>query len=74
MTISIKRRSGGEILHIAQAFHDSIADAYAAKYAAVPVTKRHPRTTIAVKLQAKMTRIYARSFVEQRAEIRRQYL
>jgi hypothetical protein len=73
MTISIKRRSGGEILHVAQAFHTSIADAYREKYAAVPVKRKHPRTSVSVKLQTAFVKLRAQDFVKRIAEIRAKY-
>lgn len=42
MTINIKRRSGG-IVELVKLFHESLADQYRARYAAVPVKVRKHR-------------------------------
>jgi hypothetical protein len=77
MTISIKRRSGGEILAAAREQQFNMAEVYRARYAAVPVTKKHPRSTLSVRLKAALWRsidqTYACNFVSRQAQLRKQY-
>lgn len=48
MTIHIKHVSGGSIVGLALLFHESVADMYRERYAAVPVKTRKHRLPAAV--------------------------
>lgn len=70
MTISIKHRSGGEILAAALQQHDFVADSYRALYP-VPVKVRKPRRmTIGVLLGIRLMQLNAKRIVRERAEYR----
>lgn len=70
MTISIKHRSGGEILAAALQQHDFVADSYRTLYP-VPVKVRKPRRmTISVLLGARLMQLSASRIARERAEYR----
>ena len=70
MTISIKHRSGGEILAAAQEQHDFVADSYRTLYP-VPVKVRKPRPMpIGVLLGIRLMQLNAKRIVRERAEYR----
>lgn len=71
MTISIKRRSGGEILAAAIQQHDFVADSYRTLYP-VPVKARKPRRmTIGVLLGVRLMQLNAVRIARERAAYRK---
>lgn len=64
MGINIKHVSGGSVLRM------GLIVAPVMKPAVVPVTKRHPRSTIQVLLSARLAQLTAASIVEARRKAR----
>ena len=71
MSLSIKHRSGGEILAAAFEQHCTMADVYRERYASVPVkVRKHRPMTISMLLGIRLLQLKAQRLVRERAERR----